>query len=366
MESNSCLGKLESISIIIMVMINKLILNIPYYIVNLTGNGSVINILYIGLIDFIFLLAIIKLFKNFESSDIIDISEFIGGNKLKKVISIISILLFLLVSFITLLDFSNVLHRIYFSQFPIIYILGFFILGIGIANFIGIKSISRITSFIIPFAIFSIIITFLAVFKDLNITSFTPVLGESYKKTFITGLSNSFAMYIMVYYYFLKPLLKNPNDFKKISIISYVISLALLALTVISMLTIFTSNSSNAPINSLFLLARQIEFGTFLQRVDALFILLWILSIFSYLSFVVFIINKIVKKVTKISNEKMVTYSTCSILFGLCLIPFNIAELDFIEDIIYRYVILIFMLIIGIILLVLANIKLAHKKGNLK
>lgn len=363
MENNNCLGKMESISIILMVMINKLILNIPYYIVNLTGTGSILNILYIGIIDFIFLLVIIKLFQKFEASDIIDISEYLGGKVFKNIMAILCILLLLLVSFITLLDFSNVLHKIYFSQFPLVYILGFFVIGVAIANFIGLKSISRITSFIIPIALFSILVTFGAIYKDINITTFTPILGESYKKTFLFGLSNSFAMYIMVYYYFLKPLLKEPNDFKKISIISYAISVVLLLLTVISMLTIFNSNSSNAPINSLFLLARQIQLGTFLQRVDALFILLWILSIFCYLSFVVFIINSIIKKVSHVSNEKMLTFSTCSILFGLSLIPFNIAQLSFIEDVIYRYLILIFMLGIGIAILILSNIKLIRKKG---
>lgn len=366
MENNNSLKKIEGISIILMVMINKLILNIPYYIVNLTGNGSIINLCYIGIIDFIFLLIILKLFKKFENSDIIDISEFLGGKTLKNIVAIISILLFFLVGFITLLDFSNVLHKIYFSQFPIIYILGFFIIGVGIANLVGLNSIARITSFIVPIAIISIIITFIAVIKDMNIMSFTPIFGESYYKTFVIGLSNSFAMYIMVYCYFLKPLFKSHQEFKKISIISYAISFALLFLTVISMLTIFTSNSSNAPINSLFLLARQIEFGTFLQRVDALFILLWILSIFAYLSFVIYIINSIIKKISNVSNAKMLTYSNCSILFGLTLIPLNISELNYIEDVIYRYVILAFMLAFGIILLILANIKLLHQKAKMQ
>lgn len=364
MENNNCLGKLESTSILIMVMINKLILNIPYYVVNLTGSGSIVNIFYVGIIDFIGLLIILKLFQKFDNNDIIDISEFLGGKIFKSIIAIISILFFLLVSFITLIDFSNVLHKIYFSQFPIIYILGFFIIGISIANLVGLKSISRITSFIIPLAIFSIIIIFIYIFKDFQLTAFTPILGSSYKSTFVVGLSNAFSMYIMVYYYFFKPLLKNPNDdFKKVSINSYIISFILLLLTTISMLTIFTSPSSNAPINSLFLLARQIELGTFLQRIDAIFILLWILSIFSYLSFVVFIINRIIKKVTNISNEKMLTFSTCSILFGLSLIPSNIAELTFIENVIYRYLILIFIFGIGIGILILSNIKLLRKKG---
>lgn len=363
MENNNSLEKIESISLIIIVMINKIILNIPYYIVNLTETGSIINVAYIGIIDFIFLLVILKLFKNFENLDIIDLSEYLGGKPLKLIISIISILFFLLVGFTALLDFSNVLHTIYFSQFQIIYILGFFIFGIAIANFSGLKSISRVTSFIVPFAIISILVTFIAVFKDLSIASFTPVFGESYKNTFLKGLSNTFSMSIIIYYYFLKPLLKNPREFKKISIISYIISFLLLLLTVISMLTIFTSHSTNAPINSLFLLARQIELGTFLQRVDALFILLWILSIFCYLSFIIFLVNKIIKKISNISDEKMLTFSTCSILFGLTLIPFNIAQLNFIEDIICRSVILIFMLVIGIGLLILSNIKWLRKKG---
>jgi spore germination protein (amino acid permease) len=364
MENNNCLNKVEIISIILMIMINKLILNVPYYIVNLTGNGSIINIVYIGIIDFIFLLIIIKLFNNFENADILDISEILGGKILKTIIGIACIILFLLVSFITLLDFSNVLHKIYFSDFSIIYILLFFIVGILVANLVGLKPIARTTTFVIPFAILSILITFFAVLKDLKLDTITPIFGESYYNTFVVGASNSFAMYMLIYIYFIKPLLKNPKDFKKISIISYIISLIILLLTVISMLTLFNSGSGNAPINSLFLLSRQIQLGTFVQRVDALFVLFWILSIFSYLSFVIFLINRIIKKLTNISNEKMISYSTCSILFGLSLIPLNIAQVTFIENIIYRYVILGFIFGIGLILLIFASIKNKIKKGN--
>lgn len=164
-------------------------------------------------------------------------------------------------------------------------------------------------------------------------------------------------MYIIVYIYFLRPLLKNPDEFKKISIYSYIICLSILLITTVSMLTLFNTTSGNEPINSLFLLARQIELGHFLQRVDAIFILLWILSIFSYLGFVIFLINKIMKKMINISNEKMLSFLNCSILFGLTLIPFNVSQIHFIENTIYKYVIIGFMFGLGIIMLILANIK---------
>lgn len=357
MENNYKLEKIEAIAIILIVMINKLILNIPYYIVELVGSGAIINLFYIGLIDFVFLLIIIKLFKNFENSDILDISEFLGGKKLKNLIGFLSISLFFLVAFITLIDFSNVLHTIYFSNFPMVYILFFFIFGTLVSNLIGFKGISRTTCFIVPFAIISVIITFITSFENLDIKDLTPIIGKSYKDTFILGLSNCFAMYILVLYYFLKPLLKNIQEFKKISILSFIISFILLLLTIIPMLTLFNTSSNSEPINSLFLLSRQIELGRFLQRVDALFIFLWIFAIFSYLSFIIFMINRIISKLVPISNEKMLSYSTCAILFGISLIPINISHIHFIENTLYRYLIIGFVFILGMLILTFANFK---------
>ena len=128
MENNYKLGKIEAIALILIIMINKLILNIPYYIVDLVGSGAIINLIYIGILDFILLLIIVRLFKGFENSDILDISEFLAGKTFKNLIALICISLFFLVAFITLVDFSNVLHTIYFSNFPMVYILFFFIL----------------------------------------------------------------------------------------------------------------------------------------------------------------------------------------------------------------------------------------------
>lgn len=215
MENNNYkLEKLEAISIILIIMINKLILNIPYYIVDLVGSGAIVNLIYIGIIDFIFLLIILKLLNKFENFDIIDISEFLGGKFLKYFVGIISIALFLLISFITLIDFSNVLHTIYFSNFPMIYILFFFIIGTLIANLIGIRGISRTISFILPFAILSVVITFITAFENLDIKDLTPILGQNLNTTFVKGLSNCFAMYIIVCFYFFGPLLKETRKEK--------------------------------------------------------------------------------------------------------------------------------------------------------
>lgn len=178
MENNYKLNKNEAIFLLILIMINKLILNVPYYIVNLVGTGATINILYIGTIDFIFLLLIIKLFKKFPTADIIDLSDFVGGKILKNLVGLFSISLFMLVAFITLLDFSNVLHTIYFSDFDMMYIIMFFLIGILVVNTIGLKSISNSITLIVPFVLISILITFFAVWNNFDISNLTPILRK--------------------------------------------------------------------------------------------------------------------------------------------------------------------------------------------
>lgn len=168
------LQKIEAISLIIIVMINKLVLNIPYLVISTVGTGIVVNLIYIGIIDLIFSLILVKLFDKFQNTDIIDISEFLGGKVLKWIIGIVSILFFFFVSFITLIDFTNALQIVYFSNFSIIYIVLFFIIGILIANLCGLKGITHIMSFLAPFILISVILPILGVWDDFSIESFTP------------------------------------------------------------------------------------------------------------------------------------------------------------------------------------------------
>ena len=93
MNNNYKIGKVEAIFAISIVMVNRIILNLPYSILENTGTGSVLNLIYIGIIGLALVLIINKLFKAFPSSDIIDLAEFSGGNIFKIIISIFFICL---------------------------------------------------------------------------------------------------------------------------------------------------------------------------------------------------------------------------------------------------------------------------------
>ena len=138
-------------------------------------------------------------------------------------------------------------------------------------------------------------------------------------------------------------------------------------MTIISLLTVFPVTNASSNLNFLYSLARKIDLGNFLQRLDAVFIMLWILCIFSYLSIITHIINTIFKKITLSSNRNMFSYFVAITLLGMCLIPVNIAQIKFMQSTVYKYTIL-GSFALAFLILLFANFKFKHaqKSGGKK
>lgn len=354
----------EAISILLIITINKIILNIPYSLVTITETGTFINLLFLLIISFIILNIIINLFKKFPSSDIIDISNFLGGNILKTIIGILFIILFFVSSSITLIDFTTMLQIVYFKEFSKLYILLFFFVGIFISNLLGFKSIVNAIQFIIPSTILSIIISLIGMNNTFEISNLLPVFGKDFYTTFIKGSSNIFSLFIISYFLFLKPILKNPDEYKKIVLHSFFLSFLLLVLATFPILNLYTNTNNSESINFIYILSKNIKFGSFLNRVDALFILLWTFCTLSYVSISINMINNIFSKILKIENKKQITYFSLNLLIILTILPFNISEINFIENTIYKILVTTIIIIIPLIILILSNIKLNIKNKN--
>jgi hypothetical protein len=113
---------------------------------------------------------------------------------------------------------------------------------------------------------------------------------------------------------------------------------------------------------SIYLLTRLIEFGKFFQRIDAIFVLIWILSAFSFLAITIEFVNRILKKILKLKTHKELSYSICTIVFSLALSFANISTIRLMQNEILRYFVILLIFIISLVILLLANLK--HKNGK--
>ena len=286
---------------------------------------------------------------------------------MKIIMGIFYIFLLILVPMFVIKNFSETLQLIYFRTSPLIYIVLFFLVSSTITNKFSIKVLAKANLIIIPIVFLSIIVILLSSIKDFTPQRIFPILGYGANETFLMGLSNLFSYSGICYLLFLNPFINKTTEFKKISIISIIISGIYLFLSVTCILLSLSFTFKSGESFSLYLLTRNLEYGRFIQRIDAVFILIWIISTISYISIAIYFCIYVFKKITKISDSSSINYTINLLILGLLILPSNFATLNNVIGKIFKYSSLILIFGISILILISANIKLGiinKKKGR--
>lgn len=366
----SKIGSIEAIFLILIAVLNHLILNLPKTLLDSCGSSSPFNVVFVSIFVFIFLYFIVKLFKNFSNSDILDISEFLGGKTLKTIIGILFICYFTLICGTQIRNFCEMLKLVYFPKISIYFlIITFLVIGI-IANKFGFNTIIKLNLIIVPIVMINLLIAFFCVSSRFVPERIFPLFGYGLNETYFSGLTNMFAFTGLSYIYFLQPFLQKKEKFKAISFIGIGISALFIFLSVTSLLLSFADVLLINEISPIYLLIRGTYFGRFLQRPDALFFLGWIFCFMSYVSTTLFFITYISKKIGNLHSRFPMCYIFSSLIAIVAIIPQNIAVIRFIQDNIYKYFTIILVFIISFCILLLANNKynkmhsLQHKESD--
>ena len=104
---------------------------------------------------------------------------------------------------------------------------------------------------------------------------------------------------------------------------------------------------------------KYIEFGSFFQKLDSAFVLIWITSFVSYLGIVLKFSSNILSKLTNIKNESIFAYLLGIVLFFIGIWQKNYALSKFLAGTVYQYA--FFILVIGISLLILISATIKQK-----
>ena len=264
-------------------------------------------------------------------------------------------------------NFSETLQVIYFKTSPTIYIVLFFIVSCTIANRFPLKVIAKTNLIIVPVVFLSILIILISSIQEATPERIFPIMGYGVDKTFVSGLGNLFSFSSIAYLLFLNPVISKTSQFKKISIISITISGIYLFLSVTCILLSLPYTMQSGESFSLYLLTRNLQYGRFIQRMDAIFILIWIISTISYVSIAVNLSINIFRKLTNIVDTSSINYSINLFILSLLLIPVSFSALSNFIGNVFEVGCLIMIFGVSVLILILANFKVRYlnKKKNL-
>lgn len=295
--------------------------------------------------------------KIFLGLDILDISEFLGGKTLKNILGLFFISYFIISSSILLREFCEAIKIVYYPMTNIFFVILLFIITVALTNRLEFSATLKTNLIIVPFVLVSMLFLFGSNLRNFSFDRIFPILGTGFVNTFILGIGNIYSFCGIAFLYFLPPLLKKPEAFKKICITSVVIFAIFLILTVSVIIFMFSYFISKDEILPLYVVARYIEIGTFFVRLESIFLLIWMVIFACYLSIVVRFCMLIFKKLTNIKYTKALSYPFSILMLSISLLPCTYANAKHYETDIYPYIVLGINYIFCISLLVFANLK---------
>lgn len=354
--TKSKIGTLEAIMIVLIIVVTHTISSLPRDILVTTKSATIINLIFVSILAILFSYLVVKLMQNFGGSDLIDISQYLGGNVLKNIIGIIFILYFLISSSILLRNFCESIKIIYYPMTDIVFIVALFVIAVCVANRLDFNASLKTNLLIVPLVLASIVFLFAANMNKFVPQRAFPIFGDGLFETFVLGLSNLSAFGGIAYLYFLPPYLKEPKKMKKIAILSIGITAIYLIICVATLLFMFSFFINTNEITPLYNATRYIEFGSFFQRLESLFLLIWILAFACYLSITSKFSMSIFKKLTHIETKKPLIDICGLVILGIALFPKNYAISSRFETKVYPYLVLGITFGLGMSILILANL----------
>ena len=350
------IGTFEAIMLIFTIVITHTISALPRIILSSEQSASILNLLYVGIIAIIFSYFIFKLLNNFPGLDLIDISELAFGKLFKNIVGIIFIVYFIISSSMLLRNFCESLKILYYPMTDIVFIIGFFIISNSIANRLEFSATLKTNLIILPIVLFSMIFLFVANIDKFMPQRIFPILGNGFYNTFILGLTNLSSFSGIAFIYFLPPILKEPEKFKQVTLISVGITTIYLILSVATLLFMFSFFQHTNEIAPLYNVARYIEFGSFFERLDSLFLLIWILAFACYFSIVTKFAMHILKKITNIETKKPLIDIFGLLVFAISMFPKDSNTLQISENKVFPTLVIGIIFILGISILIFASL----------
>lgn len=302
-----------------------------------------------------------KFFFKFPNKDFFEISEYVGGKTLRN-ISYFLVALYLTTSVVLVLsEFNENIRNILFKNAPSEYINLLFIIGMFVGLLCGFKGIFRTSVIIAPIILLSLFYMFFSLFENIDITNYTPVFGDDAHDFFIKGI---FRIEIFEGMFLILLLGGHITNIKKATIGSFILVSFIVLLISSLLFGIIAYPTSTENYFPFFELSRLISFGRFVQRVESLYTLIWLLAVYLYITLDTSFIVQIFSKAFNLKYYKRIIPLFCVIIFGITVLLKSYITVLSIRRFFINFVFPFLAYFYSLIIIIIANMKMKRRQNE--
>ena len=328
------------------------------YILYTSKNASLISLLLGFVLSLIISFLIIKFHSLYPTLSLADKFKKLFG-KASKLIIIINALIILFIYIALAYRLTTFLSAQYLVETPKIYFHILILLTTSYISFKGIEGLSRLSTLSFYIAMFIFAFDILSLIQYIKIDNILPILDSKPMEIIKSGVLSSIYFSIPTYFICIvkKDDISDQKKFTKYYYIFYILSFLVIFGAIFVTLSIYGINLANIFDYPLYTVLKRIKLFSFIDSVENISIMLWILYVVNACSLAIYNVNTLIMETFNI--KKIIVYIiTISISFFLPF--FLLMNNNYIET--YNYVYIPgFVGLLALFLIILSLIKSKKK-----
>ncbi|EGD48500.1 spore germination protein [Ruminiclostridium papyrosolvens DSM 2782] len=357
-------GTAEAVYLTTLVIASKAFYTSIRVMIKITGTAAWYMTIVSCLTSIIFFLLISLVMKRFPGKNLVEIFELVTGRFFGKILTLVFSAYFVYYAGSSLREFLEMIKAYNLPYTPPSLIIFAFMAVVVVLAYIGLEGMVRFASVIFyPVLIGIALILFLA-YPYYNVRAIFPIGGYGIAETLKSGFFRSSAYDEVIILAFIINSIDGVKKFRKVGVLSLFISGIVFTSNCLCNIMAFDYTMSSENVSDLFQLARVIYFSRFFQRIESIFLFIWILASLITVGLAFYIAISSFCKAFKISNHRPLILQFAFLTFMVTLLPEGLIQLAKTNIVVLREYSMI--LVYGIPVLILFISVIFGKRGDSK
>ncbi|MCX7711177.1 MAG: spore germination protein [Clostridia bacterium] len=319
-------GTKEAVSLATLAIITKVFYTSPFVIVNSLGTAAWYGTLVSCIVSLLVFLLLYQLMKRFPGDDLQAVFMKVLGKVLGRIVTVLFSVYLLYYAGMNLREFLEIIKAYILPYTPPSYIMITFLSVVALFAFLGLEVLARFSylGLWIVLITMGLLLTFGSTYYNANYIK--PYLGYGIDKTIIYGVLRSAAYQEFILLAFIMGSLQGLKNFKRAGIGSILLSGGVISISLLLYLMMFQYTVGSENLSGLFQISRSIYLSRFFQRVEAIFLFIWVISSVVTVAIAFYISISIYCKALNIGDHRPLILPFSFLTFLVAFFPKNLTE----------------------------------------
>lgn len=319
-------GLYEAFALVTILEITKIFYTSPITVIKALGTAAWYGTLISCAVSLVFFGLLYILMKRFPQQDLYQIFEAVTGKRVGKVLILVFSAYFLYYSGVNIMEFTTILKVYSMSFTPAGVLIAAFLLVVLAMSYVGLEGITRVAYIFFYIIMAGLLLILLLAIPSYQFDYLRPWFGYGLKNTLQVGILRASAYDEIIILAIIIHSLQGLKNFKKIGIACLLLTGLIFSTYFACILAAFQYTVGSEHLSGMFQLSRIIYYSRFFQRVEAVFLFIWVFASVITISIAFYIALSSYCRAFKISNHRPLLLPFAFLVFTIAYLPDNIAE----------------------------------------